>query len=188
MGPLIAILRRLTGRGPTEPHGRDARNLGAGGETEDSGCTAALWRYLDGSSASVFAKFLLVSYLRESNGDRRLSVIDYHCSEAALLEGLKRVHAELFLSWLSMPLAKQRQDICMYLADPADGPYMLATLVHSGTSAMPSEANPHELKLFKDDLIMIQSSFGGTEKQDYPPRGFEMRWWQGARLQPRRSS
>lgn len=133
------------------------------GAEPNARCVASLRRFLD-TDSSRFEKLIIVSYLRDSNGDRRLNKFTREYSYAEVIASLRQLHMEMFLVWLNMPLSDQRVDIRAYLADPDDRIRMLASLVETGCAAIPPEAKPHEVRLFSQDLEMIRVDLGGAPK------------------------
>jgi len=136
----------------------DAAN--AASAAPDARCVASLRRFLD-TVSSGFERLILVAYLRDSNGDRRLNKLTREYSYAEVIASPRQIHMEVFVAWLNMPLSEQRADIRAYLADPDDRTRMLASLAETGCAAIPPEAKPHEAQLFNQDLEMIRVGLGG---------------------------
>jgi hypothetical protein len=124
---------------------------------------ASLRRFLD-TVSSGFERLILVAYLRDSNGDRRLNKLTREYSYAEVIASLRQIHMEVFVAWLNMPLSEQRADIRAYLADPDDRTRMLASLAETGCAAIPPEAKPHEAQLFNQDLEMIRVGLLGAAR------------------------
>jgi hypothetical protein len=124
---------------------------------------ASLRRFLD-TDSSLFEKLILVSYLRDSNGDRHLKKLTREYSYAEVIAGLCQLHMEMFLDWLNMPLCQQQVDIRTYLSDPDDRTRMLASLAETACAAIPPEAKPHETQLFTQGLEIIHVGLGGAPK------------------------
>lgn len=133
------------------------------GAEPNARCVASLRRFLD-TDSSRFEKLIMVSYLRDSNGDRRLNKLTREYSYAEVIASLRQLHMEMFLVWLNMPLSDQRAEIRAYLADPDDRIRMVASLVETGCAAIPPEAKPHEIHLFSQDLEIIHVGLGGAPK------------------------
>jgi hypothetical protein len=129
------------------------------GAPEDH-CVASLRRFLS-THSSRFEQLILISYLCDSNGDKRLSSVPGEFRDSEVIAGLRKLHVEMFLAWLNLSPIEGQADIRAYLTDPDDGAYMLAALGETGRSVIPSEAKPHEAQLFTHDLEMIQLGLGG---------------------------
>jgi hypothetical protein len=125
---------------------------------------ACLRKHLDRDS-SQFEKVILASYLRGSNGDGRIKKLIREYSYAEVIAGLRQLHMNAFVDWLSMSFSEQQADIRTYLANPEDGMRMLGALAETGRAAIPPEAKPHEAQLFTQNLEMIRVSLGGSSRE-----------------------
>jgi hypothetical protein len=122
---------------------------------------ASLATFVDPAS-SRFEKLILLSYLRDSKGDRRLDKLTREFSEGQVIAALRQLHMDAFLTCLNMRSSERQADIQMYLEDPEDRTRMIASLAETGRVVSPPEAKQHEAELFTHDLETLQVSLGGN--------------------------
>ncbi len=69
---------------------------------------------------------------------------------------LRRLHYELFVAWLTMPLKQQQSDVAVYMGS-AEGKSRSGGLQSLGTRCIPAAAIRAERELFIQDLGLVEA-------------------------------
>jgi hypothetical protein len=127
-------------------------------ETEDP-IPEALYDVLQ--SPSLFGRILLIAAVRNAATDQ------YDSGEAACFHtpmvdlALRRLHSEIFTTWLSLPLQRQKADVSVYvnLTPAPERTAKIKNLLNLAERSIPAGAKPPERRLFVQDLKIVQSLF-----------------------------
>jgi hypothetical protein len=110
-------------------------------------------------SPSLFGRILLITAIRSSAMDAH-DAVDPHRSHTPEIElALERLHLEMFMSWLVLPLQRQKADIGIYLnAGPAaDRGAKIQQLAVLGERALPLGSKRPERELFVRGLKIVRA-------------------------------
>ena len=112
-------------------------------------------------SPSIFGRLLLVAGLRFTATGRDNAGPSAPVHTPPSDDALRKLHLEIFVTWLSLPLERQKADISIYLNLRAGGDRSAKSrqLVASAEASIPATAKPAERQLFLQNLKIVQMLF-----------------------------
>jgi len=105
---------------------------------------------------SVLGRLATIANLWDESSGRYSHKLAAHYGTEETDRVLRRLHQEIFVAWLSLPLRQQQSDVAVYMGKLGIKPEWF-DFRKMGRSCLPKSATPPERDLFLLDLELIQA-------------------------------